>query len=260
MLLAPGSWAARLRLAAVLRHVPGRWDEAAEQAALAARFAPEEPDPHVLVGDLALLRAEHAEAARAYREALRLDPRHAQARVNLGLTLLRWERSRTHHDPAWPIDPREHRPGQEGPGGVVAPDPPAGRRRDRRRRGGRPRLRPGAAGRAGRPGRAGPLAGLTVRQARRVRAWAYVPAMLGRDPWFGAAVAGGIVAVAAFAGWLALGSAPAGIAVVPGLRSGGLPWVGLLWAGLAVSRCSAGRCWPPSAPWRKPGAATPCGP
>jgi tetratricopeptide (TPR) repeat protein len=36
VLLAPGSWAARLRLAAVLRHVPGRWDEAAEQAALAA--------------------------------------------------------------------------------------------------------------------------------------------------------------------------------------------------------------------------------
>lgn len=53
-----------------------------------------------MVADLDLLRAEHAEAARGYREALRLDPHHVQARVNLGLTLLRWERSRTHHDPA----------------------------------------------------------------------------------------------------------------------------------------------------------------
>ncbi|MET8000116.1 tetratricopeptide repeat protein [Nonomuraea glycinis] len=232
VLLAPGSWAARLRLAAVLRHVPGRWDEAAEQAALAARFAPEEPDTHVLVADLDLLRAEHAEAARAYREALRLDPRHAQARVNLGLTLLRWERSRTHHDPAWPIDPRGTGQARRAlevwsrqtrllvavATAAVAVAALAFDRGPQAVLGGLAVL--------------ALMAGLTVRQARRVRAWAYVPAMLVRDPWFGAAVAGGIVAVAAFAGWLALGSAPAGIAVVPGLRSGGLPWVGLLWAGL----------------------------
>ncbi len=232
VLLAPGSWAARLRLAAVLRHLPGRWDEAAEQAALAARFAPEEPDTHVLVADLDLLRAEHAEAARGYHEALRLDPGHVQARVNLGLTLLRWERSRTHHDPAWPIDPRDTGQARRAlevwsrqtrlvVAVATAAIAVAALVFDR-----------GPQAELGGLAVLALLAGLTVRQARRVRAWAWVPAMLGRDPWFGAAVAGGVVAVVAFAGWLALASAPTGIAVVPGLRSGGLPWVGLLWAGL----------------------------
>ncbi len=232
VLLAPGSWMARLRLAAVLRHVPGRWDEAAEQAALAVRFAPEEPDTHALAADLDLLRAEHAEAERGYREALRLDPRHAGARVNLGLTLLRWQRSRIHHDPAWPIDPRET--GQA--------------RRTLEVWSRQTRLLVAVAttaiavaalvlDRGPQAELAGLavlalLAGLTVRQARRVRAWAWVPSMLGRDPWFGAAVASGVVAVAAFTGWLALASAPAEIMVVPGLPSGGLPWIGLLWAGL----------------------------
>ncbi|MFI7448239.1 tetratricopeptide repeat protein [Nonomuraea sp. NPDC049714] len=232
VLLAPGSWAARLRLGAVLRHVPGRWDEAAEQAALAARFAPEEPDTHVLVADLDLLRAEHAEAARGYRQALRLDPLHPQAHVNLGLTLLRWERFRTHHDPAWPIDPREtgwarralevwSRQTRLLVAVATAAIAVAALVFDR-----------GPQAELGGLAVLALLAALTVRQARRVRVWAWVPAMLGRDPWFGAAVAGGVVAVVAFAGWLALASAPAGIAVLPGLPAGGLPWAGLLWAGL----------------------------
>ncbi|WP_336213500.1 hypothetical protein [Nonomuraea sp. LPB2021202275-12-8] len=235
--LAPGSWTARLRLAAALRHLPGRWDEAAEQAALAARFAPEEPDPHVLVADLDLLRAEHAGAARGYRAALSLDPRHVQARVNLGLALLRWDRPRAHHDPAWPIDPRE-----------------TGRARRALEVWSRQAcllvavatvaivvaalvLDRGAPAGLGGLAVLVLLAGLTIRQARRVGAWSWVPAMLGRDPWLGAAVAGGVVAVAAFAGWLALASAPAGIAVVPGLPAGAgappdRPWAGPVWAGL----------------------------
>ncbi|WP_144070069.1 hypothetical protein [Nonomuraea indica] len=89
--LAPGSWAARLGLATVLSHLPGHWDEAAGQAALARRYAPGHPDPLVLEGDLALLRGAHGRAEAAYRAALRLDPGHLQAHVNLGLALLRWD-------------------------------------------------------------------------------------------------------------------------------------------------------------------------
>ncbi|NUT38778.1 MAG: hypothetical protein HOV86_02225, partial [Thermoactinospora sp.] len=59
--LSPGSWPARLRLASVLRHEPGQWEEALAHAVLAARFAPEEPDPRVLLADLALVRGEHRE-------------------------------------------------------------------------------------------------------------------------------------------------------------------------------------------------------
>ncbi|MEU0567898.1 hypothetical protein ABZ297_21255, partial [Nonomuraea sp. NPDC005983] len=70
------------------------------------------------------------------------------------------------------------------------------------------------------------LVPLTVRQARRVRVWAYVPAMLGRDPWLGAAVASAALSVTAFAAWLALGATPA---VTSSL---GPVWTGL--AGIAV--------------------------
>nr|BFE81918.1 hypothetical protein GCM10020093_045190 [Planobispora longispora] len=105
--LAPGSWTARLRLGTALRRIPGRWTESRAQAARAARYAPEEPDPHVLVGDLSLLRGDYAQARTAYRHALRRRDDHPGARINLGLALLRWERSRGHHDPAWPVDPRE---------------------------------------------------------------------------------------------------------------------------------------------------------
>ncbi|WP_176728573.1 tetratricopeptide repeat protein [Planobispora rosea] len=105
--LAPGSWSARLRLGAALRRIPGRWKESRVQAARAARYAPEEPDPHVLVGDLSLLRGDYAQARTAYRHALRRLDDHPGARINLGLAMLRWERPRRHHDPAWPVDPRE---------------------------------------------------------------------------------------------------------------------------------------------------------
>ncbi|MFG1683673.1 hypothetical protein ACGFNP_26125 [Nonomuraea sp. NPDC049269] len=206
--LARGSWPARLRLGTALRRVPGRWAEAVEQAALARRYAPEEADPHVLHGDQALLRAEHAPAERAYLTALDRDPAHPQARVNLGLTLLRWDRFPAHRDPAWPIDARE-----------------SGRARRALEVWSRQsRLLVALATIAvvvaalafdrGREGRLGGLLVLvllvpiTLRQARRIRVWSYVPAMLGRDPWLGAALASAVVSVAAFAAWLTLGALP----------------------------------------------------
>lgn len=196
--LAPGSWAARLRLGTALRRVPGRWRESSAQAARAARYAPEEPDPHVLVGDLALLRGEHRRAETAYRTALGLLGDHPAARVNLGLALLRWERSRGHHDPAWPVDPRE-----------------TGRARHAMEIWSRQTrillavalalvaavaFGPGLAAEA-RIGGAAVLPAvlvITFRQARRVRLWSYVPRMLARDPWLGATVTVTPVVVAAY--------------------------------------------------------------
>ncbi|QFY11669.1 hypothetical protein GBF35_38340 [Nonomuraea phyllanthi] len=220
--LAGGSWPARLRLASVLRRLPGRWRDAVEQAALAARFAPEEPGPEVALGDLALLRGDHAGAERAYRAALALDPGHPQARVNLGLSLLRWEPPRPHHDPAWPVDPRQ-----------------TGRARralevwSRQVRlltavatlaivGAALFLDWGAQAQLGGFALLVLLVPLTVRQARRVGVWSYVPAMLGRDPWLGAAAGSAAVSAVAFAAWLLLGAMPS----VP-------PVLDPVWAGLA---------------------------
>ncbi|MEV0619194.1 hypothetical protein AB0I81_38165 [Nonomuraea sp. NPDC050404] len=221
--LARGSWPARLRLGAALRRVTGRWAEAAEHATLAAKFAPEEPRPQVLLGDLALLRGEHARAARAYRAALAIDPGDPQARVNLGLALLRWDPPRPHHDPAWPIDPRE-----------------TGRARralevwSRQVRlllavatlavaAGALLLDWGAQAQLGGLAVLVLLAPLTVRQARRVGVWPYARAMLTRDPWLGVSVASAALSVLAFAFWLLLG-------VVSGPPSSSGP----VWAGLAA--------------------------
>ncbi|TMR27965.1 tetratricopeptide repeat protein [Nonomuraea zeae] len=220
--LAGGSWSARLRLAAVLRRVPGRWQEAVRHATMAGRYAPEEPDPAVLLGDLALLRGDHAQAEQSYRAALAADPGHPQARVNLGLTLLRWDRPRPHHDPAWPVDPRE-----------------TGRARRALEVWARQiRLAValatvgvglcalfldwGAQAQFGGFAVLALLVPLTVRQARRVGVWSYVPGMFGRDPWLGAAVVSAVVSVLAFAAWLLLGAMPA----LP-------PTFDPVWAGLA---------------------------
>ncbi|WP_242659552.1 hypothetical protein [Thermostaphylospora chromogena] len=187
--LAPGSWAARLRLGSALRRTPGRWREAWTQAAKAVHFAPEEPDAHVLAGDLALARGEHDRAARSYRAALDGAPDHLVARINLSLALLRWERPRPHHDPAWVIDPRET-------GGArnavetwarqvrllfaVALPPVV------------------AAGLLGGHRTQAAIAGLavlalaavpTLRQARRMRIWSYLPQILARDVWLTVKVA-----------------------------------------------------------------------
>ncbi|GAA3159471.1 hypothetical protein GCM10010466_57830 [Planomonospora alba] len=196
--LAPGSWTARLRLGAALRRVPGRWTEACVQAGRAVRYAPEEPDPHVLAGDLALLRGEHRRARAAYRAALRRADDHPGARTNLGLTFLRWEHPRGHHDPAWPVDPRETGRTRHAletwsrrtrlllAAALLTLAPAA--------------LGTGMAAEAGIVGAAAPVAvlAITLRQARRVRLWSYVPAMLARDEWLALAVATALVAAAAY--------------------------------------------------------------
>lgn len=236
--LAPGSWAARLRLGAALRRLPGRWRDAWAQAQKAVRFAPDEADPHVLAGDLALVRADHEHAAKSYEAALRRARDHPGARINLGLTLLRWERPRGHHDPAWDVDPREtgrarrameiwsrqvrallavalaavsiaglgfglHREAQIGGAAVLAV-----------------------------------VLVITVRQAGRIRVWPHVPAMLGRDLWLSMAVSIGLMVIGAYV---------AGIATLPAIRvtaassvehaTGGV-WAGalglVLFNGLAV--------------------------
>lgn len=196
--LAPGSWTARLRLGAALRRIPGRWRESWAQATRAVRYAPEEPDPHVLIGDLALLRGEHRRAEAAYRNALRHLDDHPGARVNLGLAFLRWKRPRGHHDPAWPVDPRE-----------------TGRARRALEVWSRQvrvllavsltavvtvALGTGVATEA-RIGGGAMLAAvlvITLRQAHRVRLWPYVPGMLSRDPWLGVSVSITLLAVAAY--------------------------------------------------------------
>ncbi len=209
--LAPGSWAARLRLGAALRRVPGRWRDAWAQAQKAVRFAPDEADPHVLAGDLALVRADHAHAARSYETALRRARDHPGARINLGLTLLRWERPRGHHDPAWDVDPRE-----------------TGRaRRAMEIWSGQVRVLLAVAlaavsiaglgfglHREAQIGGAAVLAVvlvITVRQAGRIRVWSHVPAMLGRDLWLSMAVSIGLMVIAAYvAGLATLPATPVG--------------------------------------------------
>nr|WP_240973701.1 hypothetical protein [Nonomuraea sp. FMUSA5-5] len=204
--LAPGSWQARVRLAAVLRRTPGRWAEAVEQAGLARKFAPEQPGPEVMLGDLALLRGEHARAERSYLAALAADPDDRQARVNLGLALLRWEPPRRHHDPAWPIDPRESGRARRAleiwarqvrlllavaTPAIAACALPLGRGSEARLAGWAVLLL---------------LVPLTLRQARRVGLWTYVGAMLRRDPWLGVSVVSAVLSVIAFAAWLVLGA------------------------------------------------------
>ncbi|WP_346115617.1 tetratricopeptide repeat protein, partial [Nonomuraea maheshkhaliensis] len=182
--------------------------------------------PQVMLGDLALLRGEHREAERAYRAALAIDPGDPQARVNLALALLRWDPPRPHHDPAWPVDPRE-----------------TGRARrafevwSRQVRllvavativiaGSALLLDWGTQARLAGFAVLVLLVPMTVRQARRVGLWRYAGAMLARDPWLGASVVSAALSAVAFAGWLLLGA-------VQGLPASLDPvWAGL--AGIAV--------------------------
>ncbi|MGW4404201.1 hypothetical protein ACWEJ6_09215 [Nonomuraea sp. NPDC004702] len=237
--LAPGSWSARLRLAAISRRIPGRWPAAVADAVLAARFAPEEADPEVLLGDLALLRGDHPRAGRAYRAALATAPAHPQARVNLALCLLRWDRPRPHHDPAWPVDPRQTGRARRALEvwarqarlllalATIAVTAAA--------------LALDSAGWARWCGFAAlaALVPLTVRQARRVGVWAYVPAMAGRDPWLGAAVVSAGLSVPAFAGWLLLGAAHAAPSWRDPVWAGLAGIVVLMWPALTVVRVLA---------------------
>ncbi|MFC4532031.1 CHAT domain-containing protein [Sphaerisporangium dianthi] len=238
--LAPGSWAARLRLGSVLRRLPGGWRDAWSEAQRAVRFAPEQPDPHVLIGDLALLRGDHRQAAAAYRAALRREEEHPGARVNLGLAYLRWGRPRDHHDPAWAADPRETGRARRALElwsrqvrlllvvclAAVAVLAFWYDLRDPARAGGAAVLVLAAA--------------ITVRQARKVTVWRYVPGMLARDLWLCVAVSVTLLAVAAYAA--ALITLPAWTLadeVVPLVAAAGareqVGWddvVGGFWAGL----------------------------
>ncbi|MET8160831.1 hypothetical protein ABZT47_31115 [Sphaerisporangium sp. NPDC005289] len=238
--LAPGSWAARLRLGSVLRRLPGRWRDAWSQAQHAVRFAPEQPDPHVLIGDLALLRGDHRQAAAAYHAALRREEEHPGARVNLGLAHLRWGRPRDHHDPVWSVDPRETGLARRALElwarqvrlllalclAAVAVLAFWYDLRDQARIGGAAVLLLAAA--------------LTVRRARQITVWRYVPGMLARDLWLCVAVSVTVLAVAAYAA--ALLTLPAWTLadeVVPLVAAAGAPemvrWddvVGGFWAGL----------------------------
>ncbi|WP_250563143.1 CHAT domain-containing protein [Sphaerisporangium fuscum] len=238
--LAPGSWAARLRLGSVLRRLPGRWSDAWLQARQAVRFAPEQPDPHVLIGDLALLRGDHQQAAAAYRAALRRDADHPGARINLGLTFLKWERSRDHHDPIWTVDPRETGTARRALSSwsrqvrlvlalaLVAAAVIAfwyGMRAQARAGGGVVLV---------------VVLAITVRQARRVTVWRHVPGMLARDLWLCVSVSLALLVIVAYTAALAtLPSWSLADAVVPLVADAATPvlfrWdeiVGGFWAGL----------------------------
>ncbi|WP_344886717.1 hypothetical protein, partial [Nonomuraea antimicrobica] len=231
---------ARLRLAAVLRRVPGRWGEAVEHATLAGPLAPVLPGPQVLLGDLALQRGEHVRAERSYRAALAVDPGDPQARVNLGLALLRWDPPRPHHDPAWPVDPRETGRARRAlevwsrqvrlllAVATVAIGASA------------LLLDWGAQARLSGLAVLVLLAPLTVRQARRVGMWAYVGAMLGRDPWLGVSVVSAALSVAAYAAWLVLGTAPGLPSALDPVWAGLAGIVVLGWPALAAVRALAG--------------------
>jgi len=225
--LAPGSWAARLRLASALRRIPACWRDAWSEAGLASRFAPDRPGPHLLLGDLCLLRGDHEQAIRCYRRALRRDGGHAEAaaaRVNLGLARLRWEPPAAWHDPAWPVGPGDTARIRDAlvawsrrvrlvlglaVAGLTLLTVAAGAHDWIRPLGALPLI---------------PVAALTVRHARRVRAWPYLPAMFDRDPWLGLTVWVTVAVVLAYAA-----------AIVAGGPAGGID--GALWAaavGLAL--------------------------
>ncbi|WP_174876180.1 hypothetical protein [Acrocarpospora corrugata] len=221
--LAPGSWAARLRLAGALRRVPGRWREAWAEAQKSVRYAPEEPGPHALSGDLALDRGDHRRAAAAYRAVLRRDRDHLGARVNLGLTLLGWEPPGRHHDPAWEADPAETTRAREAlvvwswqVRGLLAVALVA--------------VVVAAFGfglhlqaQIGGALVLGLVLAVTLRQAGKVGIWSHVPAMLGRDLWLSVAVS---VTVFVIAGYLI------GLATLPEPDTVDWAWSGAL--GLVV--------------------------
>jgi len=91
---APYAWNTHTIAAMVYRETkdPSLRQRAIAEAETAVRLAPHEPDAHVEYGNAVLFttdrrptRRARAEATRAYQEALRLDPSHRVARVNLGV-------------------------------------------------------------------------------------------------------------------------------------------------------------------------------
>uniref|UniRef100_UPI0008307B28 tetratricopeptide repeat protein n=1 Tax=Microtetraspora niveoalba TaxID=46175 RepID=UPI0008307B28 len=244
--LAPGSWAARLRLGGALRRMPDGWREAWAEARKAVSFAPEEPDPHVLAGDLALLRGDHESAVASYRAALRRSRDHPAARVNLGLALLRWERPRNHHDPAWDADPRDTARARRAAEvwsrqvrvmlavatvAVTAAALGLGLHKEAQI-GGALAL--------------GGVVAVTIRQTGRVPVWPRVPAMLRRDLWLTMDAAMAVAAVGAYVAGLAtlpgdldgardgVWAGACGIVLLNGVAAGGLRLLVEAWQGRPV--------------------------
>ncbi|MBY8873159.1 tetratricopeptide repeat protein [Micromonospora sp. PLK6-60] len=103
-------------------------------------LAPEEPQAHLVLGLVAANMRLFDLAERAYREALRLDPRLAEARHDIGVIRLeqrRWSEALEHLAEAaavgaGPVEPRQGEPGQgesrPGGPGPIDPDRVAARR------------------------------------------------------------------------------------------------------------------------------------
>jgi Flp pilus assembly protein TadD len=83
--LGPDLWPAHYTMARVLYPVRGRRQEALRHAEYAVELAPNEADPHNLVGVVQRALENRAAAEQAYRAALAIDPTHALARSNLAL-------------------------------------------------------------------------------------------------------------------------------------------------------------------------------
>ncbi|CAN5278968.1 hypothetical protein BH09ACT8_BH09ACT8_60460 [soil metagenome] len=87
---APSVWQTHHALAHVCSAMFGMTSVGYTAARNAIELAPLEPDPHAILGRVALEARDQNTAEQALREALRLDPDHAMARNDLGrLQLLR---------------------------------------------------------------------------------------------------------------------------------------------------------------------------
>ncbi|HEX4724685.1 MAG TPA: tetratricopeptide repeat protein [Pseudonocardiaceae bacterium] len=86
--LGPDQWYAHYLMARVLYPVRGRRSEALRHAESARELDPNQADVHNLLGVVHRALERRAEAERAYRTALAIDPTHALARSNLALLQL----------------------------------------------------------------------------------------------------------------------------------------------------------------------------
>ncbi|PPF76832.1 hypothetical protein C5B96_16255 [Subtercola sp. Z020] len=91
--IAPQLWVTHAQVAQVdiaAKRITRQAEEAAREA---VRLAPEEPDAHLTVGNVALAQQNWPVAEAAFRSALKLQPDHPAARNNLSLVMLRQGRA-----------------------------------------------------------------------------------------------------------------------------------------------------------------------
>jgi tetratricopeptide (TPR) repeat protein len=79
----PGSWQAHVRLAHSLAAFRARLGEAREAAERARALRPEQPEPHLALGAVALAAGQQADAASAFCAALAADPQCVEAHHQL---------------------------------------------------------------------------------------------------------------------------------------------------------------------------------